>query len=575
MSKTINKSLTKVFSLLLIFALLVAGCSAEKKNETSESDDNKDKPDTWIADREIEGLIFMSSGDASVDMNPEIADELKKRTGITLKLQTVDADSSLQALTAGLAAGDLPDFIAYYLNNSGRPEMQILLKGAREGMFADLTPYLKESKIYSKYLEEGFLPTDTKDNIMFRPEFEGESYLVHMNIPRQSGIEAAKVKRAYVGGPYIRKDIAEELGIDPSEINNTEKLYELAKKINEGNFVDDNGKPISAIGPTIWGGDDRDYLYHDLVWAGESGEKILIDDKDGKIKHESETEYGLKRIEYVHKLFKEKLMHPEFYTMEENRAAEGVVNKSFGIVADMHNYLVENNDMKYIPLGPFDTVKGEYQMQLPYKSGYAGWSIPSTTKDPEDIVKFADYLASHEGKLLSHYGLEGRDYTLDENGNPLVNEEVLELKETNFAEATKLGFRGVGAYWAEHLGYTDVDLLEDFGEVEYGTAVTPESDKTADEIRKLYKYDEKLENAVVVDGMTPQSFIYEFENGEQLKIALDNYNESLVRAYYSATMDEAKKIMDEAKKQLKNAGIDEYIEFITEKDKHDNTKLKY
>ncbi|QUW21509.1 extracellular solute-binding protein [Sporosarcina sp. Marseille-Q4063] len=573
MNKTFNRNLTKIFSLLLILTLLMTGCSDD--NKTSNTSDNKDKPDTWIADREIEGLIFMSSGDASVGMNPEIAAELKKRTGITLKLQTVDAESSLQALTAGLAAGDLPDFIAYYLNNSGRPEMQILLKGAREGMFTNLTPYIKESNVYRKYLEDDFLPTDTRDNIMFRPEFEGESYLVHMTIPRNSGIEAAKAGRAYVGGPYIRKDIAEELGIEPGEITNTEQLYELAKKIDEGDFVDDNGKAITAIGPTAWGGDDRDFLYNDLVWAGPSGEKILRDENDGKIKHESQTDYGLKRIDYIHKLFDEKLLHPEFYTMEENRATEGIVNRSFGIVADMHNYLVVNNDMKYIPLGPFDTVQGEYRMQLPYKSGYAGWSIPSTTKNPEDIVKFADYLASREGKLLSHYGLEGRDYTLDENGNPLVKEEVLKLKESNFAEATKLGFRGVGAYWAEHLGYTDVDFMEDFGEVEYGTAISPESDKTAEQIRELYKYDEKLENAKVVDGMTPQSFIYEFEKGEQLKIALDNYNESLIRAYYSDTMDAAKKIMDEAAKQLENAGLSEYIEFITEKDKHDNTKLKY
>lgn len=569
-----RKRLMKIFTLVLVLTMLVAGCSGEKKSDASGIDD-QDRPDTWIADREIEGLVFMSSGDASVDMNPEIAEELKKKTGITLKLQTVDAESSLQALTAGLAAGDLPDFIAYYLNNSGRPEMQILLKAAREGMFTDLTPYLKESDVYSKYFEEGFLPRDTKDNIMFRPEFKDASYFVHMSIPRNSGIEAAKAEKAYVGGPYIRKDIVEKLGIDPSEINTSEKLYELAKQIKEENFVDDTGKPITPIGPTIWGGGDRDYLYNDLVWTGKSGEKILRDEKDGKIKHESETDYGMQRVEYVQKLLSEKLMHPEFYTMEESRATEGVVNRSFGIVADMHNYLVENNDMKYIPLGPLNTVEGEYQMRLPFKSGYSGWSIPSTTKNPEEVVKFADFLTSPEGKLLANYGIEGRDYTLNEKGHPVVNEEVLKLKETNYAEATKLGFRGVGSYWGDHLGNTDIDSLSDFGEVEYGASVSADSDKTADEIRKLYKYDEKLENAIVEDGMTPQSFLYEFENGEQLKIALDNYNESLLRAYYSDTISGAEKIMKEAKKQLDNAGIAEYIELITEKDTHENTKLKY
>ncbi len=34
------------------------------------------------------------------------------------------------------------------------------------------------------------------------------------------------------------------------------------------------------------------------------------------------------------------------------------------------------------------------------------------------------------------------------------------------------------------------------------------------QILDLYKYDEKLENARVIDGMTVQSFLYEFEGDE-------------------------------------------------------------
>ncbi|MEK3888104.1 extracellular solute-binding protein [Bacillus sp. FSL K6-3431] len=569
--KLSNWNAGKLFILSLITVLFISGCNFKKDAGSEVEKDNGDKPATWIADRKITGLVFMSDGDASKEMNPEIAAELKKRTGITLELQTVSSDSSLQALTAGIAAGDLPDFIAYYLNNSGRPEMQVLLKAAREGMFTDLNPYLKESKVYSKYFEEGYLPLDTKNNIMFRPEFDDAAYLVHMSITREPGYESRK----YVGGPYIRKDIADELAITPSEINTSEKMYDLAKKIQAGKFKDDNGKAISPIGPTIWGGSDRDHLYRDMIWTGNSGEKFFRDPKDDKIKHESQTDYGIKRVDFVQKLLKEKLMHPEFYTMEENRAKEGVVNRSFGIVADMHNFESANSDMKYIPLGPLNSIEGEYQMELPYKSGYSGWSIPATTKNPEEIVKFADYLASREGKLLSWYGLEGRDYTLDEHGNPLVKQEVLDLLEEDPAAAKELGFRGVRSYWAEHLGYTDLHPEEDFGEAEYGQAVSSETNKAAMDIIKMWKYDEKLANAKVLDGYTPTSFIYEVDGGEDLDIALKNYNESLLRAFYSKNMKEAQDIMDEAAKQLDRAGLDKYIKYLEEKDKNEETKLKY
>ena len=292
------------------------------------------------------------------------------------------------------------------------------------------------------------------------------------------------------------------------------------------------------------------------------------------MKHESQTDYGLKRVSYIRDLLEEGLLHPEFFTMEENRAKEGIVNKSFGIVADMHNYVVQNNDMKYVPLGPLDTVEGDYQMQLTYKSGYAGWSIPTTTQHPEDIVKLADFLASREGKLLSQYGIEGRDYTLDETGNPVVNEEVLALKENDPAEAAKLGFRGAGSYWAEHLGYTDIDNMADFGEFEYGDSVAGESTQAADKIIEMWQYDEKLANAKIIDGSTPKSFIFEFENGDNLNIALDTYNENLLRAYYSESEEEAKQILQQSKDLLEKSGLDEYIELIEEKEA-EGTTIRY
>ena len=144
------------------------------------------------------------------------------------------------------------------------------------------------------------------------------------------------------------------------------------------------------------------------------------------------------------------------------------MNGSFAIVSDMHNYMPENNDLTYVPLGPVQRVDGTNDMVIPYKSGYAGWAIPSTTKQPEHVMQFADWLASEEGKRLYFYGLEGRDYDLDENGKPVVKQEVLDLIESNPEEAKKLGFRGVGAYWGEHLAYTDMANDEDFGEIGYG-----------------------------------------------------------------------------------------------------------
>jgi putative aldouronate transport system substrate-binding protein len=57
-----------------------------------------------------------------------------------------------------------------------------------------------------------------------------------------------------------------------------------------------------------------------------------------------------------------------FYTMEENKAKEGLVNGSWGIVSDLHNYVTENQSMKYVPLGPLNTVKGKFRVEKPYNN---------------------------------------------------------------------------------------------------------------------------------------------------------------------------------------------------------------
>jgi len=578
-----NKRWLRLLALPLILTMLLAGCTGNESgtdNKGAQPEDNKTsqgtdtgstdsgKPATWIADRKVKGLVFMGTDDYTEDMNPEIKAKLKELTGIDLEVEIMVADHSIDGLIAGLASNDLPDFITFYLNNSGRPEMPVILKAAREEMFTDLTPLMKDTKVFSKYLEEDYLPLDTKYGVMFRPEFNGSTYFVHMNVARKGGYATRK----YAGGPYIRKDIAEALNVDPRTINTTEKLYELSKKIKAGNFKDNNGKDVVPLGPNYWGGQEIGVLFNDLMWG--SDDQRIKQDASGNILHESQTEYALKKVEYIQKLLKEKLIHPEFFTMDESRATEGALNGTWGIIGNAHNYQDFNRDMHYLPLGPIDYVDRPYQMQMDFKSGYSGWAIPATTKNPEDIMKLADFLASRDGKLLWQYGLEGRDYTLDAKGNPLAKKEVIDLKVSNPEEAKKLGFAGVGNSWGELLGGTDNDRMADFNEMEYGDAVAPEVNAGALKIAEYWGWEEKYKNAKLTDGYTPLSFIGEFEHGTELKAAFENYDDSLIRAYYAKNMDEAKKILDSASKQLEATGLQQFLELLKTKDADPKTHVK-
>lgn len=554
--------------------LSLAACGTTNNESSGGGEKPEDAPDTWIADRTITGLVFQSAGDAGVDsMSPEIQEYIKERTGITYELQTVTSDSSTEALVSGLAAGDLPDFISFYLNHSGRPEFPPLLQAANEGMFHDIAPYLKEGETYGKYFEEGFLPIDTKENIMMRDDHDGATYLVHMSINEEPATDPSKL----IGGPYIRSDIAEDLGIDPLEINSTEQVQELLQQIADGNYTDDNGAAITPLGPTIWGGSDRPFIYNDLVWQGAGGEKFW---KDGDtVLHESQTDYGEQRVEYVRELMADGLMHPEFYTMEETRASEGVVNGSFGIIADIHSGMPEVAQLKYVPLGPINRVDGNNHMVMRYKSGYAGWAVPSTTANPEEIVAFADWLASEEGKTLYLYGLEGEHYDVGEDGKPVPKEELVQLQAEDPDTAREEGFRGVRAWWGEHLAYTNMNNLEHFGESNWGDKVRAANSEgvqsSVERIAELVNYDERFENKEVIDGLTPRAYLDEYVNQEadgddSIVAALDNWDVELQKAYYASSDEEATRIIENAKQDLLDAGIEEYSAFLEAKEADGN-----
>jgi putative aldouronate transport system substrate-binding protein len=567
--RRMKKSWVKWLSIPLIASIILTGCTSN--GDTAEVSSNataaSGKPTTWIADRTVKSLLFIDSDDISKEINPEVMQKLKEMTGITLEFEGVSADHAIDGLIAGLASNDLPDVFSFYLDNIGRPEMPVILKAAKEGLLTDLTPLMKNTKIYSKYLQDNYLPTDTKNGIMFRPEFNGSAYIMHMNINRESGYET----RQYVGGPYIRKDIVEALKIDPKSITTSQKLYDLAKQIKAGNFKDNNGKEITPIGPRYWGGREVGELYFDQIWGTQS--QPFNKNSDGKIVHESQTDYPLKRVEYAQKLINEKLMSPEFYTMEENRATEGAQNGSFGIIADMHNYLDFNSDGHYVPLGPLDSTMGPYKKGVSFKSGNQAWAIPATTKNPEEIMKLADFLASREGKLLWQYGIEGRDYTLDAKGNPIVKKEVIDLKNKDPKAAEKLGFDGVRSGWGSFLGSTDLDRTADFGESDYGTAVDTSTYAEAIKIAKDWGYDEKKKNGVVLDGYSPLAFLGEFSKGKELKVALSNYEDSIKSAIYAKSLAQSKKILDSAAAQLKAAGLEQFNELLDKKDKDPNTKV--
>lgn len=589
-----KKVLKRMFSVLLagsMMAAVLAGCggndgnntsseaqqseqqsseesSAEPSDEASEpeggSEEASGQSDEWIADREI---VLHAYVDDIYNVLPDdqvnnpVFKEIKERTGIQLKVQFTPGDSNRATLAAQLAAGTIPDAIVCYLDNSARPEFPLLYKAAKDGLFADISEYIPNSKVYSKYLEEGYLPNDTYKNIVFREDFDGAVYLLHLGVDEVDRSMEYNPDEAYIGGPFIQKAIIDELGIDPTSVRTSEDFYNLLVKIKEGGFKDDNGNDVIPLGPKYWGGsvDAMNFDFRGLIW-GVSDDYNM--DEDGEIYHEAETDHVYDLINYVRKLLAEGLMHQEYFTMDETRADELYRSKSCAIIGDVHNYvdlIYESED--WIPLGPLNDLQGDNKTVTSGKSGRGCLAISADAENPEEIFRFFDWLSTYEGQLLGQYGIEGLSYTM-EDGMPKLTDEALEKlnagDEKWMINNVGAAFGGSGVYLFEFIT-TNKNNIDFFGESRPGAAGSTTFRRSV-ELATQYPREYKL-----IEGLGATSYL-NTEDMEEVKAQLDllDYNETLVQAIFAKDDAEVKSIIESFRAQLKSAGVDKFKEKLKE-----------
>ncbi len=564
-----------------IIAVSLTGCAktGDKTGTQTGSNDTKeaasDKPDTWIADRTITVQAYVDDIGYSLPKdinNTAVMKELTERTGIKLDVQYSPGDSDETVMASQLASGTIPDVIVTYLDNSTRPEFALLLKAAQEEMFADVAPFMEDSEVYSRYLEEGYLPNDARKNITFRDEFDGAAYLLQLSIPAVDRSLEYNPEDAYIGGMYIQKSIAEDLGIDSTEINTQEQFYDLLVQIKQGGFKDDNGNDVYPLGPKYWGGspDALKYIVPGYNWGVSDGYNIT---EDGTVKHEAETDYVYDKINYVRKLLAEGLMNPEFFTMDATRAGEVSKTHNSAIIADVHNYqdiVYESGD--WVPLGPLNDITGGNAEIKSGKNGYGAWAISSEAERPEEIFKFFDYLATKEGQLLCQYGIEGENYTMV-GGKPVLTEDT--LQKLNEGDTDYL-INNVGAAFGNSgcifFGFmlTNLDPVQEFGESRPGAA-SSSTYKTAIEIAEKYPHTYRL-----VPGFDATVYLSADSMADvKSQMSLFDYKEMLVQAMFAPSDNDVKKIVEAFREQLKAAGNDKFKDYLKQLYEEDNTSINF
>ena len=202
----------------------------------------------------------------------------------------------------------------------------------------------------------------------------------------------------------------------------------------------------------------------------DNGQWIIDDEYNVHYKHvtDEEKEYfkGLCRM------YNEGILDPNFATQTDDDYIAKVASGRVVAITDAEWHysqceatLVADGkvDQTYVGL-PVTLREDQVEKALLYQGTTVGWGIGITKscEDPVRAIKFLDYLCSDEGQILYHWGIEGENYFLDDDGQPYrTDEEVAKAqsdpdyaKNTGIDNYTGFPIYGTGSYSEDGFPYT-------------------------------------------------------------------------------------------------------------------------
>ena len=202
----------------------------------------------------------------------------------------------------------------------------------------------------------------------------------------------------------------------------------------------------------------------------DNGQWIIDDEYNVHYKHvtDEEKEY----FKWLCRMYNEGILDPNFATQTDDDYIAKVASGRVVALTDSEWHysqceatLVADGkvDQTYVGL-PVTLREDQVEKALLYQGTTVGWGIGITKscEDPVRAIKFLDYLCSDEGQILYHWGIEGENYFLDDNGQPYrTDEEVAKAqsdpdyaKNTGIDNYTGFPIYGTGSYSEDGFPYT-------------------------------------------------------------------------------------------------------------------------
>ncbi|MHA6528799.1 ABC transporter substrate-binding protein [Paenibacillus sp. BAC0078] len=417
-------------ALLASMLLLSAGCSSTKNNTANNVNDSSSSDDT-------SPITFSFFGaDANPNWNnmqDDVGKEITAKTGVTLDAEfDVGSGGGQDKISLMAASGQFPDII-YAKGELG--------KLVDAGGIIDLTDLIDK---YAPNIKK------VMSKSMNRMKYSKENQAIY-SIPTNVGVDEQVFDAT--GGFEIQLRVLKELGYPKIE---TVQDYESALKKYVAKHPTTDGQPtipllLNADGwksmitvtnqaaATTGGAGDGEYYV-----VPETYQTML------HYKRPEEKDY----FRWLNHMYNEGLLDKDSFVQKDDQYKSKISSgRVLGLTSVEWEYQDAENALKSAGKDEYTYAHLPVTMGKQYKDnsmqaigvdGY-GISISTSCKDPVRAIKFIDWLSSDEGQVLRNWGIEGKQYNV-ENGKRVIPDEIRNQKvndAANFAKQTGIGLYSI------------------------------------------------------------------------------------------------------------------------------------
>ncbi len=451
----------KVVSLMLVSAMvagMLAGCGSDSgsskggsSTETGSAAEASSSGETSDDKSPITFEYFNADGKNGNWDNP-VAKAITEATGVTLDVSYPVASQ-----------GDAKEDIALMIANDEYPDM-IYAKGSatdlyQAGALIDMTDLIEKygpniKKMYGAEMEK--LKWSQDDPGIYQLSYAGVNQKT-LTTGGSCQIQWAALKENDYKYPKTldeyEKMIKSYLAAHPKTEDGLDMIG-ITMSASDWHWMITLGNPAGLIADA----------------SPDNGQWIIDDEYNVHYKHvtDEEKEY----FKWLCRMYNEGILDPNFATQTDDDYIAKVASGRVVAITDAEWHysqceatLVADGkvDQTYVGL-PVTLREDQVEKALLYQGTTVGWGIGITKscEDPVRAIKFLDYLCSDEGQILYHWGIEGENYFLDDDGQPYrTDEEVAKsqsdpdyAKNTGIDNYTGFPIYGTGSYSEDGFPYT-------------------------------------------------------------------------------------------------------------------------